>query len=941
MTYNTTSVVRRERRKIVDDIIKKEKVDIALLQETHLKERHGLFFSQMTIYRSHEGVGTAIGIKDKIQSARVYIKGVNKINYTAITTRRKSKRVLILSLYIPHNVIPEIIKEELKLLRDESQEYDETIIGGDLNARHTDWNEANDKVKCIRGKALKAWLEEDVDLQLMSPSENTFRGQSKLDHFIVSTEIADQVVDIRTRQEATCHNPVIINMQLGRSAMQNKIREKQFKYKEVDWEKFRTSATHNIVKIPINPDRNYSKEELDEIIMNVTRQVNITMDETLQKVTVKKAKTSDLPQDVSDLLKERRKLVKEKWRAKHNPGWKEIIKDMLRELEHKIDARIKEVEEKDLETKLMTINANHEAFKNIRRITGGNQNTCEKVEFEINGSKLSTAREKAECIATYYEEVYKEVIPPNDKLEEVMEEYEDILCNTNTISFENGINALCKGDGEREALTNLNEVMAIKARLNNKKSAGEDGLTNFILRKLPVIFWTFSTIIFNNCIRLNYFPKSWKRAIIIPLPKVNKAESPKDFRPISMLSNWGKLYEDVIINRMKNEDGLVEGIPEHQFGFKVGHSAVNAVEMMNAEINEARRKACMTGVLSLDITKAFDSVWKEGLIYKTSQMDLDRNVVGVVASFLNDRKAQVKVGNERSREFSVERGVPQGSKLGPLLYNIYTKDIGIKNTERSGMEQFADDTMIWAVGGNCVTVKSNLEKNANELIDQMKNWGIQVNKGKTNFVVVKNGRKNENRTVKDIKESGVMMDGQKIECKEKLKYLGLHINENNTCDDTIDHSIKKSRAAFGKVCWLMKKKGMKSRVKTLVYKQLIRPTMLYGVGAWGNTSVKDLERLNKRERQILRAITGLYRRENGKYYSNKYLYKAAGIKEQLSEVVEKLHLKYETKKRYHLNRWYANRTEELEGRRLSKNMRNMDYQQHTKTWREEGKKKPN
>lgn len=111
------------------------------------------------------------------------------------------------------------------------------------------------------------------------------------------------------------------------------------------------------------------------------------------------------------------------------------------------------------------------------------------------------------------------------------------------------------------------------------------------------------------------------------------------------------------------------------------------------------------------------------MIYKTSQLELDRNVVGVVASFPNDRNAQVKVGDEISREFRVERGVPQGSKLGPLLYN---KDIGLKNMGRSGMEQFADDTMIWAAGENCVTIKSKLEKNANELIDQMKNWGIHV-----------------------------------------------------------------------------------------------------------------------------------------------------------------------------------------------------------------------
>lgn len=515
---------------------------------------------------------------------------------------------------------------------------------------------------------------------------------------------------------------------------------------------------------------------MNDLIQNVTRQVKWTMEETIQKVIIKKSKTSDLPDDVCELLKERRKLVKEKWRVKHNPGWRQIIKELLWDLEKKIDRRIKEIEETDLETRLMSISTNQDAFKNIRRIIGGNQNTCEKVEFEVNGSKVASPKEKAECLAKYYEEVYKEVVPPNEEIGVVMERYEKVQCNTNSISFQEGKNALTQGEGEREVLTNLHEVMAIKARLNNKKSAGEDGLTNFILRKLPVIFWTYTTIIFNNCLRRNYFPKPWKKAVIIPLPKVSKAESPKDFRPISMLSNWGKVYEDVLISRMKNEDGLVERIPEHQFGFKVGHSAVNAVEVMNAEINEARRKRWMTGVISLDITKAFDGVWKEGLIYKVSELKLEKNVVGVIASFMNDRKAKVKVGEEVSREFRVERGVPQGSKMGPLLYNVYTRDIGVENTENSGMEQFADDTMLWAAGRNGVTIKAKLVMNMKRLIDQMKNWGIQVNKSKTNFIMIKNGGKPQNRAVQNIKESGIIIEGEKIECK-KSQIILQHIED--------------------------------------------------------------------------------------------------------------------------------------------------------------------
>lgn len=137
---------------------------------------------------------------------------------------------------------------------------------------------------------------------------------------------------------------------------------------------------------------------MDDLIQNVTRQVKWTMEETIQKVIIKKSKTSDLPDDVCELLKERRKLVKEKWRVKHNPGWRQIIKELLWDLEKKIDRRIKEIEETDLETRLMSISTNQDAFKNIRRIIGGNQNTCEKVEFEVNGSKVASPKEKAECL---------------------------------------------------------------------------------------------------------------------------------------------------------------------------------------------------------------------------------------------------------------------------------------------------------------------------------------------------------------------------------------------------------------------------------------------------------------------------------------------------------------------------------------------------------------
>lgn len=82
-------------------------------------------------------------------------------------------------------------------------------------------------------------------------------------------------------------------------------------------------------------------------------------------------------------------------------------------------------------------------------------------------------------------------------------------------------------------------------------------------------------------------------------------------------------------------------------------------------------------VVSLDIRKAFDSVWHKGLIHKLSRTGCDNHSVAMIKSFLKDRKAKIKINNQYSKEVRIERGVPQGTRLGPILYNIYTGEVKI------------------------------------------------------------------------------------------------------------------------------------------------------------------------------------------------------------------------------------------------------------------------
>lgn len=125
------------------------------------------------------------------------------------------------------------------------------------------------------------------------------------------------------------------------------------------------------------------------------------------------------------------------------------------------------------------------------------------------------------------------------------------------------------------------------------------------------------------------------------------------------------------------------------------------------------------------------------------------------------------------------------------------------------------------------------------------------------------------------------------------------------------------------------------KVKKLMYTQLIRPTMEYGQEAWRGRkeSKAKLEEMEGLERKILRSMTGLYRRDSGKWYSNKELFKAAQIEENITEHMEKNAGKYEERKDCHRNEWFRKRMEDLFQRKVRMRIRNEEYNKTTAEWK--------
>ncbi|GBN71367.1 putative RNA-directed DNA polymerase from transposon X-element [Araneus ventricosus] len=161
-------------------------------------------------------------------------------------------------------------------------------------------------------------------------------------------------------------------------------------------------------------------------------------------------------------------------------------------------------------------------------------------------------------------------------------------------------------------------------------------------------------------LQFNYFPNVWKSAIVVPILKPGKSPyDPGSYRPISLLSALSKIAESVILKRIVE---ATEGklIP-FQFGFRKQLSTVQQLLRLTETVKEGMDEGWDTGAVFLDIAKAFDRVWTDGLLYKLIMMRIPGGLVRLIATYLRGRRFAVRVGSDLSSERAIDAGVAQGS----------------------------------------------------------------------------------------------------------------------------------------------------------------------------------------------------------------------------------------------------------------------------------------
>lgn len=324
--------------------------------------------------------------------------------------------------------------------------------------------------------------------------------------------------------------------------------------------------------------------------------------------------------------------------------------------------------------------------------------------------------------------------------------------------------------------------------------------------------------------------------------------------------------------------------------------------------------------------------WKSGITFSKDNSSLNPAESKWTITEEELQCARSRLNNKKS---SGEDGLSNYiiKKLPKLFWEITRKIFN--NCMANSYFPRMDDLLFWCAGKFKAKILKNVTEGIEKLKKDMVKWDIHINETKTNIMVIPATHTLGNSIARDLQEDGIDIDDKTtIYAKEKIKYLGITIDSMLTHEGAVSHALSRAGTIYGKTKWILQRKATSLKVKRLIYKQLIRPNLTYGMQISPITTEDTLDKLGALERKIARCITNLYRRDNGKYYRNETLYKEMDLKDNIVEHINKLKEKYEVKKAEHQNIWYRNRMVNLAEKRLGRLTRNLEYKKTTKEWKE-------
>jgi hypothetical protein len=404
---------------------------------------------------------------------------------------------------------------------------------------------------------------------------------------------------------------------------------------------------------------------------------------------------------------------------------------------------------------------------------------------------------------------------------------------------------------EDSPIVTRGDIVSVIKSLPSRKAPGPDGIRNEQLKQLPLGAGSFLAIIFTACFRLGYFPQQWKKARIICLPKPGKP--PRiigSYRPISLLDSIGKLMERIILPHLLRFLAEENILPDFQFGFRREHCTHHALLRVTGFITDAfNLKACCAAAF-LDVSKAFDRVWHEGLAWKLKHLRFPTWLHNTIVDFLTNRSFHVSWKGEASTERRIRAGVPQGSVIAPHLYSIFTADFPRDFGWNAAISLFADDTALLCRSFTAKGAATRLQSLLNAAAEWSAKWRTAINPAKTQTIIFR-------RIRRKTPAPDLRLLGQTLTWTKTATYLGIELDEHLTYKDHTRKLLTRAAADVARLAPLLRSADITVADKLRIHRSILLPRILYASPVWSGVCQRGpLTKLQLRIRRTLRLITG-------------------------------------------------------------------------------------
>ena len=585
-----------------------------------------------------------------------------------------------------------------------------------------------------------------------------------------------------------------------------------------------------------------TKKDIDQYINKLTDTITTTLDENVTTKNIK-ANQIGLPKLIRDMIKDK-KYIRKKWQKIRIQYYKTQYNQHNKEIKRLIKIENNKNWQNKCNKLELTENIN-DTWKHLKQIMGTNHTkpTCPTLEITVNNvkTKIKTTQQKVETLTKSLEQTFTH---DQDKKQFSKEHKLNINYHINSddkifkrlkvipINYKSHPHNITK-----------TEIAKTINKLNTKKAPGPGKINNKIIQLTIASLLDIIHNLYNICWLKGYHPNNWKipKSILINKPNKTKKD-PNNYRPIALINCLAKIMEKIINVRLTNYIEQNDIINKEQAGFRKNKSTHDKLFQLTQIAIQAKNRKQACASVFMDVEKAFDKVWHNGLLHTLQQHNIPVIFIRFISSFLSNRHTYFQIDNTFSNLIKINHGVPQGSSLSPTLFIIYAANLP-QPPPTVHISQFADDIKTYSTSKDITQLQNKLQKSLN------RKSRISLNENKTTELII------TGRVHKYTKEyiPPLQIHKKPIPTTKHAKFLGVTFDQSLTFLKHINTTVAKAQSRVLKLHTIYNQHYGPSTMIRL-YKIFIRPLLEYGhtatisatdnaIGIWENNQAQYIKKV--------------------------------------------------------------------------------------------------